>query len=243
MGVFPTTWFVQLIYQRPKWQHFLPALLIRSFKSFFTFTIWRLSPEAQPHVTYIPFFTPFPQILKEESQCPIYTMLEKKKLGKEWGKRREPISKCFGAREAEDILNMCPKNQGVFSLLCRNHHYWIPCSCRHGTRMAPRKQEPSRVCSAHGCRAWRRAGTAPGVLPISVQQQIGEGSAHNSFSHMCGANSVTSPICFPISLFIIFIFFLISWAVLRYEIRRAEMILKETEPSLQGNLIPKLSLD
>lgn len=94
-----------------------------------------------------------------------------------WGKRREPMSKCFEAREADDILNICPKDQGVFSLVSKIRHYWISRSSRHCTRIPPRNQEPSRVCSAHGCRVWRRtaAGRAPGVLPISVQQQICRG--------------------------------------------------------------------
>lgn len=143
--------------------------------------------------------------------------MSEENLGRVWRKRREPMSKCFEAREADDILNICCKKQAVFSLVCKNHHYWIPCSYRHCTSIAPRNQEPRRACSAHGCRAWRRTAnreSSRGAAHLHPAANL-ERKVLTTHFLMCWSvwNSVTSPIRFSVSLFLIFLFFMGSFEV------------------------------
>lgn len=151
------------------------------------------------------------------------------------------MSKCFGAREAEDILNMCPKTKVCSVWFAEIIIPGFPAA----TDMAPEWLQGSwgqagcavPMDAGHGGEQEQLQGCCPSLSSSKLEREM-----LTTRFLTCGANSVTSHVHFPTSLFINF-FFLISWAVLRYEIRRAEMILKETEPSLQGNLIPKLSLD
>lgn len=53
-------------------------------------------------------------------------------------------SKCFEAREADDVLNFCCNKQVGVVWVCESCHCWTPCGWRHRTRIPPGNQDLSR---------------------------------------------------------------------------------------------------
>lgn len=133
------------------------------------------------------------------------TQCWEKKLGKEWGKRREPMSKCFGAREAEDILNMCPKTKVCSVWFAEIIIPGFPAA----TDMAPEWLQGSwgqagcavPMDAGHGGEQEQLQGCCPSLSSSKLEREM-----LTTRFLTCGANSVTSHVHFPTSLFINFFF-------------------------------------
>lgn len=122
------------------------------------------------------------------------------------------MSTCFEARETDDVLNICCKKQvGAVGFA-----KVITAELLVATDIAPGSHQETRIQAGHmvpqgsGHGGTSATGRACGVLPNSAQWQIGLGAdlgrerltAHFFRCAMCLANSVTSPICFPIFFFL-----------------------------------------
>lgn len=141
------------------------------------------------------------------------------------------MSMCFEPREADNLNICCKKQVGAVGFA-----KVITAELLVAADIAPGSHQETRIQAGHmvpqgaGHGGTSATGRACGVLPISAQWQIGLGAdlgrerltAHFFRCAMCLANSVTSPIRFWLVFFVGFFFF--AWAVLQYEICRAEII-------------------